>query len=309
MDVLSDVLSRLRLKGSIFLHAEFQAPWGMDIPKGHMAILHIITVGSCWLKKPGHDPAIRLSCGDLVLFPRGDAHRLLHNIQGAATPAAKILSSVTPLNDGPLQFGGKGKLTRFLCGEFEYDWSTDHPLLKSLPDMIHIKGSDSQEFLWLTNASHLLQNEADSKRLGSSAILDRLAEVIFSQILGVYIQTTPLEKGFLAALKDGTLLKALKLIHGKSAYKWTIAELAKECGTSRSGLASRFKKSVGETPINYLTHWRIQKSQDSLKNSRNSTAQIAEEAGYQSESAFSIAFKKITGKGPGQFRRDMQVAF
>ncbi len=308
MDVLSDVLSQVRLKGSIFLHAEFHAPWGLDIPKDHVAILHIITAGVCWLKKSDQDRAILLSRGDLVLFPRGDAHRLLHSIQGVATPAAKILSSMTPLSEGPLQFGGKGKLTRFFCGAFEYDWNADHPLLKSLPDMIHIKGSDSQEFSWLTNASHLLEDEAVLGRPGSSAIMDRLSEVIFSQILRVYIEKSSLQTGFLAALKDGVLMKVLKLIHSKSEYKWTIAELAKECGTSRSGLADRFKHAIGETPINYLTRWRIQKAQTSLKNSRSSTAQIAEDVGYQSESAFSIAFKKITGKGPGQFRREQQAA-
>ncbi len=308
MDVLSDVLRQLRLKGSIFLHAEFQAPWGIEIPQDHVAILHIMTYGSCWLKKSGQDHAIHLSSGDLVLFPRGDAHCLLHSPQGTATPATEILSKMTPMNEGRFQFGGKGELTRFYCGSFEYDWRADHPILESLPEMIHIKDSDSEEFSWLMNASHLLEDEAGTQRLGSSAILDRLAEVIFSQILRAYVQRTSLQKGFLAALQEEMLLKVLKLIHNKMEYKWTLAGLAKECGTSRSGLADRFKYVIGETPINYLTRWRIQKAQELLQNSSNSTAQIAEEVGYQSESAFSIAFKKITGKGPGQFRREQHAA-
>lgn len=307
MDVLSDVLGRLRLKGSIFLHAEFRAPWGMDIPKGKVAILHIITFGSCWIKKPGEDHSVLLNSGDLVLWPRGDAHCLMHSAQGTTTPAEKILSAMTPMNEGPLRYGGKGKRTSFLCGAFEYDRSMGHPLLGSLPEMIHIKSSDSQEFAWLGNASHLLKNEANSDRPGSSAIMDRLSEVIFSQILRVYIQQAPLQAGFLNALKDEILVKALRLIHSKPENKWTLAELAQDCGLSRSALADRFKYFIGDTPMNYLTHWRIQKAQDLLQNSRYSTAQIAEEVGYQSESAFSIAFKKITGKGPGLYRRESQA--
>lgn len=306
MDVLSDVLGRLRLKGSIFLNAEFQAPWGIDIPEDNVAILHIITSGSCWLNQFGHPNSIFLTSGDLVLFPRGAAHSLMHSAHGTATPAAEILSAMKPLREGPFQYGGKGEMTRFLCGAFEYDWRMGHPLVESLPDMIHIKGTDSQEFSWLSNANHLLQNEANSESLGSSAILDRLSEVIFSQILRVYIHKTPLQKGFLTALKDETLVKVLRLIHNTSEKKWTLAELAQECGVSRSALAERFKHLIGETPMNYLTRWRIQKAQDLLQDSRYSMAQIAEEVGYQSESAFSIVFKKIYGKGPGQFRREMQ---
>ena len=307
MDVLSEVLGRLRLKGSIFLHAEFRAPWGMDIPKGKMAILHIITLGSCWLKSPGHDQPIYLTSGDLVLWPQGDAHSLMHSAHGTATPAEEILSAITPMSEGPLQYGGQGELTTFLCGAFDYDQSLSHPLLESLPELIHIKSSDSQEFGWLGNASHLLKNEASSERLGSSAIIDRLSEVIFSQILRVYIQKSPLQTGFLKALKDEIIIKALKMIHTKPENKWTLAELAQDCGVSRSTLADRFKCSIGDTPINYLTHWRILKAQDLLQNSRYSTAQIAEEVGYRSESAFSIAFKKITGKGPGLYRREQQM--
>ena len=306
MDVLSDVLSRLRLKGSIFLHAEFRAPWGMDIPKGNVAILHIMTFGSCWLKKPGESHSIPLNSGDLVLWPRGDAHSLMHSAHGTAIPAGDILSAINPMSQGPLQYGGQGDMTSFFCGAFEYDRSSSHPLLESLPEMIHIKGSDSQEFAWLGNASHLLKNEANSQRLGSSAIMDRLSEVIFSQILRVYIQNAPLSVGFLNALKDEILVKALRLIHTKPENKWTLAELAHDCGVSRSALADRFKDTMGDTPINYLTHWRILQAQDLLETSRYSTAQIAEEVGYQSESAFSIAFKKITGKGPGLYRREKQ---
>ena len=306
MDVLSDVLGRLRLKGSIFLHAEFRAPWGMDIPKGNVAILHIMTFGSCWLKRPGQNHSIPLTSGDLVLWPRGDAHCLMHSAQGTATPAEEILAALNPMSEGPLRYGGQGDMTSLFCGAFEYDRSSRHPLLESLPEMIHIKGSDSQEFAWLGNASHLLKNEANSERLGSSAIMDRLSEVIFSQILRVYIQNAPLSVGFLNALKDEILVKALRLIHTKPENKWTLADLAQDCGVSRSALADRFKDTMGDTPINYLTHWRILKAQDLLENSRYSTAQIAEEVGYQSESAFSITFKKITGKGPGLYRREKQ---
>ena len=304
MDVLSDVLGRLRLKGSIFLHAEFRAPWGMDIPKGNVALLHIITFGSCWLKRPGENHSIPLTSGDLVLWPRGDAHCLMHSAQGTTIPAGEILSAINPMAEGPLRYGGQGDKTSLFCGAFDYDQSSRHPLFESLPEMIHIKGSDSQEFAWLGNASHLLKNEANSERLGSSAIMDRLSEVIFSQILRVYIHNAPLSVGFLKALKDEILVKALRLIHTKPGNKWTLAELAQDCGVSRSALADRFKDAMGDTPINYLTHWRILKAQDLLENSRYSTAQIAEEVGYQSESAFSIAFKKITGKGPGLYRRE-----
>ena len=307
MDVLSDVLGRLRLKGSIFLRAEFRAPWGMDIPQGKLGILHIITHGCCWLKKPDHENPILLTTGDLMLLPRGDEHSLVHSATGSTTPAEEILSGITPMSEGPLHYGGSGELTNFLCGAFEYDRSMVHPLIDSLPDMIHITGSDSKEFAWLSHANHLLTTEADTERLGSAAVLDRISEVIFSQILRVYIQKTPLPPGFLNGLKDEKLVQVLRLIHTKPEHTWTLAELAKSCGLSRSALADRFKHCMGDTPMNYLTLWRIQKSQELLKHSQLSTVQIAEQVGYHSESAFSIAFKKISGKGHGRYRRENQA--
>ena len=306
MDVLSDILGQIRLKGSIFLDAEFREPWGMDIPQGKLGILHIITLGSCWLKKEGYQKPLLLNRGDLMLLPRGDAHCLMDSANGAAIPAEKILARASGIVKGPLQYGGKGEVTHFLCGAFEYDHYMIHPLIESLPDLIHIRGADSQEFSWLRNASHLLNHENESDLLGSSAIMDRLSEVIFSQILRVYIKKTQLQKGFLNALKDEIIVEALRLIHSKPENKWTLAELAQCCGVSRSSLADRFKHSLGDTPMNYLTIWRIQKAGELLTHTQQSTAQIAEQVGYQSESAFSNAFKKFTGKGPGTFRREIK---
>ena len=308
MDVLSDVLGKLRLRGSVFLNAEFRDPWGMDIPGGNLGILHIMTQGSCWLRQSEADAPIRLNSGDLVLLPKGDPHSLTHSATGETVPADHILSAASRNEKGPLQYGGKGKVTRFLCGAFEYDRNMVHPLIESLPDLIHVTGGDTREFAWLSNASHLLNSEAETDLLGSSAVIDRLSEVIFSQILRVFIHKTPLQTGFLNALKDEIIVEALRLIHAKPENKWTIAELAHRCGVSRSGLADRFKHRLGDTPMNYLTLWRIQQAQELLVQSHLSTAQIAEQVGYQSEASFSNAFKKITGKGPGLYRRDHKTS-
>ena len=306
MDVLSDILSQIRLRGSVFLNAEFREPWGMDIPQGKLGILHIITQGSCLLRKAGGNEVITLNQGDLVLLPRGDAHCLMHGATGNTIPAEEILAAASQIVKGPLRYGGKGRVTNFLCGAFEYDPHRVHPLIESLPDLIHIRGSESNDFAWLSNASYLLNKEAETELLGSSAIVDRLSEVIFSQILRVYIQQTPTQKGFLNALKDEIIVEALRLIHTNPENKWTIAALAHSCGVSRSGLADRFKHQLGDTPMNYLTLWRIQKAQELLIQTNHSTAQISEQVGYHSESAFANAFKKLTGKGPGLFRREVK---
>ncbi len=306
MDVLSEILSQIRLRGSVFLSAEFSEPWGMDIPQGKLGILHIMTLGSCWLKKADDEKPIHLHRGDLVLLPRGDAHCLLDPADGSAVPAEEILTAASPLAKGPLRYGGKGEVTNFLCGAFEYDPHMVHPLVESLPDLIHIRGADSEEFAWLSNARFLLHKEAQHELLGSSAVIDRLSEVIFSQILRVYIQQTPFQKGFLNALKDEIIVEALRLIHANPGNRWTVADLAQSCGVSRSGLADRFKHRLGDTPMNYLTLCRIQKAQGLLTHSKFSTAEIAEQVGYHSESAFSNAFKKVTGKGPGLFRRQVK---
>ena len=296
----------MRLKGSIFLNAQFREPWGMDVPQGQLGILHVITRGSCWLTIPGTHKPISLNQGDVLLLPRGLAHSLGNNRTGQTIPADQILAMGSGLHNGPLRFGGKGKITDFLCGAFEYDRSLIHPLIISLPEFIHIHAPESDEFAWLLDAKHLLNNETQKNLLGSSAIIDRLSEVIFSQVLRVFIQQSSFGKGFLHALRDETIVEALNLIHSKPERKWTLASLARSCGISRSALASRFKIRLGDTPMNYLTSWRIHKAQELLSQSQLSIAQIAEQVGYQSESAFSNAFKKILKKGPGLFRREKQ---
>ena len=206
---------------------------------------------------------------------------------------------------GPLHYGGRGEITNFLCGAFEYDRRLIHPLIESLPDLIHIKGADSQEFAWLRNARHLLNNEAETELLGSSAVIDRLSEVIFSQILRVYIQKTPLQKGFLNALKDESIVQALRLIHANPEYKWTIAELAQGCGVSRSALADRFKTPLRGYPyeiFNPLANPKGPGITDLFTTFR--LPKLPNKLAIKSESAFSNAFKKITGKGPGLFRRE-----
>lgn len=304
MDVLSDILQSVHLGGGVYFRCEFSAPWGMEIKPTPVAEFHIIVRGNCWLRMPGRSVPIALQGGDLVAFPHGDAHTLVDAPEGAALPAEEIVQGQNLDHYGPVTHGGSGLPATVLCGYFQFDRDHPHPLVAVLPALIHIRGTDSYDFAWLQTAINFMIHETRTAKPGSEAVVNRLAEVLFVQMVRAHIAQTEAPPGMLAAIADKQIGAALQLAHQAPQQPWSLASLAQRIGMSRSAFAARFNQLVGQTPMQYLTFWRMRKARQLLSESRLGTAAIAEQVGYQSEAAFAKAFKKAVGVGPSAYRRN-----
>ncbi len=300
MDVLTDILSTLRLRGTVYFQADFCAPWGMDMKGGAVANFHLIVKGSCWLRGPDQTSVRQLYQGDMVVLTHGDRHALLHAPDADAAPAESVISK-GDRRGARIIYGGKGAPTTIICGHYEVDRAGMHPLLRALPELIHLKRDQQTE--WLATASRLAVIESNSKQDGSAAVVNRLAEILFIQVIRAHASRHPNQTGFLATLAEPTLATALSLLHEAPARSWNLVELANSCGVSRTILADRFKQMLGVPPIQYLTEWRMHKARELLVTSDQSTAWIAEQVGYATEWSFSKAYKRVFGEPPGATRQ------
>ncbi len=308
MDLLTDILTVLRLHGTVYFHADFHSPWGMDIKGGQYANFHIVTAGQCWVRWRDDQDTLVLSNGDLVVFPHGHRHIVCDGPDCDAAPAEEVLAKSRRGEGGKVQYGGNGQATSLICGHFEYDRSRQHPLLKALPVVMHFKAADMAEADWVKTVARMTVSESASSRQGSSAISDRLAEVLLVQLIRNYIEQLPIEDGFLAAMSDRSIGAALEQIHQHPELNWDVRQLAQTGGLSRSAFASRFSQQVGIGPMQYLTNWRMQQAADLLADTDYSMAQIAERVGYTSEWSFAKAYKRAFGIGPGAYRRQASVS-
>jgi AraC-like DNA-binding protein len=298
-------LTSIRLGGGVRFRCELSAPWGMAIEASPSAEFHVIVRGSCWLRIPGRREPIALHGGDLVAFLHGGAHRLVDEPGREARPAEEILAGQNLEHYGPVTHGGGGLPASILCGYFEFDRDSLHPLVAALPPFIHLRGTDSSEFAWLQTALNFMIHETRTARPGAEAVVNRLAGVLFVQMVRAYIEQSKSPPAMLAAIADRQIGAALALMHQAPHDAWTLETLARRAGMSRSALASRFHQLVGETPMQYLTMWRMQRARRLLSETGLGTAAIAERVGYLSEAAFSKAFKKAVGMGPGAYRREL----
>jgi AraC-like DNA-binding protein len=305
MDVLSDVLTSIHLGGGVRFRCELSAPWGMAMKATPSAEFHVIVRGSCWLRIPGRREPIALQGGDLVAFLHGSAHRLADAPGREGRPVEEILEGQSVEHYGPVTHGGGGLPASILCGYFEFDRDSLHPLVAALPPFIHLRGTDSSEFAWLQTALNFMIHETKAARPGAEAVVNRLAGVLFVQMVRTYIEQSESPPAVLAAIADKQVGAALEFMHRAPEHAWTLETLARRAGTSRSALAARFHRLVGETPMQYLTMWRMQMARRLLGETGLGTAAIAERVGYLSEAAFSKAFKKAVGKGPGAYRRGL----
>lgn len=321
MDVLSEVLKAVKLDGSLFYNAEFSAPWCahepdtqtmasyLSVGSKHVIIFHLITEGHAYARMEGIDRPVPLTAGDIVVFPRGDAH-----IMGNGAPVApmdsagelkRVLSEGLTVSRG----GGGGALTKIICGYMTCEPHLSHVFLSGLPPMVKINIRNDESGQWLEQSIRHSVNHADAGRPGVQAVLAKLSEVLFIETLRRYINILPPEHtGWLAGVRDQEVGKALALLHRQPAHPWTIAALATEVGTSRSVLAERFRRYLSETPIAYLTRWRLQLGAQLLTSTNNSVAAIAAEVGYESEPAFNRAFKREFGRPPARFRSEAKSA-
>lgn len=298
MDVLSSVLKKVKLSSTVYFKSDFSSPWGMDIPKGPFAQFHIVTRGQCVLKTK--DKSLKLFTGDIIVFPLGTSHWLADNESSDLKKGQDVVKSII---NGKSLFEGSQVSTTLVCGHFEFDRTMDHPFVNELPEVIHITDSERKEKSWLENITTLIIQEASNENAGSNIIVNKLGEVLFIHTLRAFFERKLNKKGFLAALQDERIGKALRAIHQTPENDWQLSSLAQISGMSRTSFSNQFKALVGDTPLTYITNWRILQAKELLKESTQSVGEIAEKVGYQSEAAFNRVFKKLVALTPLRYRQ------
>jgi AraC-like DNA-binding protein len=302
-DPLGETLHLLRLTGTLYCRSELTAPWGIDMPpfEGCM-MFHVVTGGHCWLEVQGEEPRL-LEQGSLALVPQGNGHCIRSSPSDAVVPLFDI--PVEQISDRYeiMRYGGAGELTRLTCGVVRFDHVAGRQLIALLPPVLQIDARNEDEGSWLQSTLRFIAREASELRPGGETVITHLADILIIQAIRAWIDSVPeTERGWLAALRDKQVGRALAAMHREPEKDWSVASLAREVGMSRSGFSARFTGLVGESAMRYLTRWRMQLARIRLKESSDSLAVLADRFGYQSEAAFSRAFKREFGVPPGRVR-------
>jgi AraC-like DNA-binding protein len=307
MDVLTDVLETVRVTAACSGRLELGSPWGVRIPASDDAGFHVVSHGHCHLEVEGVGGVRQLAAGDVVALPRGHAHTL-RDAEGSPVLGPDELFAVSPCAAGAvLRAGGSGAKTVLLSGRFRFTDPQNNPLLAALPSVIHLAGDAARNTPWLETTLGFIASEAASERPGAATVISRLADILFIHIVRGYLVSVPQPTtGWLGALAHGQIGAVLGLIHQNPERQWTVANLASEVGMSRSAFASHFARLVGEPPLHYVTRWRMAKATGLLRDGSASLSEVARRVGYDSETAFSKAFKRSVGRSPGAYRRAVQ---
>ncbi|MBC7998347.1 MAG: AraC family transcriptional regulator [Leptolyngbya sp.] len=309
MDCLSDVLNRIRFRGTIYCVTEFTAPWGLRMPgyEGHVGFLMMLR-GGCLVTLPETNQSFTPASGELMLLPRGAICVIQDQASSAVTPIVEVNNGQPPNRGQLFRFGGGGALTSLLMGCFEFDMRVKNPLVEGLPDVIYLKGEHLQSEPWLDTTLRFLAAETENGRQGTNLLVSRLTDMVFVQVIRAYIsqiKNCSEAPNWLRALGDPEIGAALNLIHEQPSAPWTVASLASAVGMSRTSFATKFSSLVTNSPMDYLTSWRMQGAVSLMEQGEDNLSQIANAVGYTSEAAFAKAFKREVGQAPGGFRRSL----
>jgi len=315
MDALSETLRVVHLTGAIFVQAKFTAPWCyqsqhadtlsplLEPGAERLVIFHLITEGECFVELDGQPP-VRLIAGDAVIFPQGDAHRMTSQPGLPPASGGARLDAVLARRPRQLAYGGGGATTRLVCGYLACDARLARMLLAGLPPVVRVNVRGSNAGAWLEASVRYALAEARSPRPGGAGVLAKLSEVLFIEVLRLYMnEQAEGRTGWLAGVGDRIVGAALNALHKSPAHAWTLEELARTANTSRSVLAERFQQLVGSSPMQYLTQWRMLLASNLLSRSNAPLASIAQDVGYQTDTAFSRAFRREYGAPPAAWRR------
>jgi len=317
MDALSDVLRVSDLTGGVFLHAEFFAPWCIAArvtpehcgpalgPASHLIIYHYVVEGDIRIRIEGEDgEGLMIGAGELILLPRNDLHLMGSDLSLPPVAGSEVIRP--PKNGGlfSIHHGGAGRRTRMVCGFLGCAGAERNPVISTLPPLLKLNVEQGGAAEWIRSTFQYAAEEVSAGRLGSETVLAKLSELLFVETVRRYVETLPEGQiGWLAALREPHVARALALLHRDIARHWTVDELGREVGLSRSALADRFIRLIGMPPMHYLANWRMQVATQKLRHTNASLAQVAENVGYESEAAFSRAFKKAFGAAPATWRR------
>jgi AraC-like DNA-binding protein/mannose-6-phosphate isomerase-like protein (cupin superfamily) len=317
LDAFSDVLRVIRLVGGVFLEAEFTAPWRFNgklsadqcrpflVTPRHVIASHFIADGRMQLQVEGGE-AIEVHAGELVLLPHNDTHSFGSDLQAAVIPAHEVVQPPRGGGMARVRYGGGGEATQILCG-FLGSETAFSPLLSALPSVLKLDVRATASGAWIESSFRFAASEIAAGRMGSTTVIAKLSELLFVEAVSQYVASLSADRrGWLAGLRDPQIGRALALLHARPAEGWTTEALALEVGMSRSVLAERFTLLVGQPPMHYLTLWRMHLAEERLREGRGSLAQIALAVGYESEAAFSRAFKREFGAAPGEWRANLR---
>lgn len=325
-DPLSDVLRSVRLRGAIFYYVSFRDEWVAGTPASreladalmpgaeHVLAYHLIAKGAGWAATEG-EPPVPLAGGDIVMFPRGDRH-VISSAPGMKPRPDDSDWRITTRDDpkpitvayhhGVLRPGApmpaEEASTVVVCGFVGCDMRPFNPLIGALPRLLHLTAGGVGA--WVASVLDQAVAESRQSRAGSAAVLERVSEMVFVDAARRYLESLDEgASGWLAALRDRYVGKAIGLLHERPAEPWTVDELGRRVGLSRSALHERFIDLAGQPPMQYLTNWRMQLGAGMLREGSATVATIAQEVGYDSEAAFSRAFKRLVGQPPAAWRR------
>lgn len=317
MDALSEALKSVRMTGAIFFDAVCTAPWGFAVPPMEQVAhvlspgterlvgYHLVAEGKALVDLKGAE-VVPIAAGDIVIFPHGDAHSVSNGAPSSLTDSGASIGKFLAGELSTMHLGGGGEATRFVCGYFGCERHAARLFLAGLPPMIRINTRSDAAGEWLESSIRHLLSEAASGRPGRTALLSKMAEALFIETLRRYMEQMPSEQiGWLAGARDPVVGAALALLHRRPCHPWTLANLSSEAGTSRSVLAERFARFLGEPPLSYLARWRLQLAARKLHTTHHTIVQVAADVGYESEAAFNRAFKREFGLPPGEYRKKL----
>jgi AraC-like DNA-binding protein len=314
VDVMGEILEALRLRTAIFGKLDLGAPWRLRLPERDFLSFYVVARGSAWLdlrgegRRPSHGASeIPLSAGDAVILPLGSAHEL-RDVDRSDVPAQTVEYDACPRTvPHAAQLGGGGPVTSIIAGYFTLGSAPRNALLASLPPAIHLPAGAVSASPQLAGLVPLILRESASSGIGSSFVLARLADLLFVHALRLWISTAGQSACGLRAVTDPAIGAALRLMHARTAQPWTVEQLATSVAMSRSAFAARFTELVGEPPLQYLARWRMTLAAQRLREDDAVIAEVAEAVGYANPVAFSKAFTRMQGIGPGAFRREERI--
>jgi AraC-like DNA-binding protein len=304
-DPLGEALHFLRMSGAFYCHSELTSPWGLTLPAlpGYLWF-HVVTTGGMSLDM-GERDAISLQPGEMALVTHGEGHWLRSEPDAPAPGILDLEREEVSEHYEILRHGGGGAMTRLVCGAVRFDHPAARSLVANLPDVIRIESALGPEMEGLQGTLGLIAAETRRIRPGGEAVITRLSDILVIQAIRAWIESDgSAQTGWIAALRDPQIGRALSLIHGEPEREWSVASLADELAMSRSAFAARFTELVGEPVMQYVTRWRMQVAVNSLQEEGSTVAELAAKLGYRSEAAFARAFKRVIGKAPGALKRE-----
>jgi AraC-like DNA-binding protein len=305
VDPLGEALHFLRMNGAFYCRSELTAPWGLTLPSMPAYVwFHVVTTGRLWLEAGDADARL-LGPGDLALVAHQEGHTLRSEPGAPAPGILELKRELISDRYEILRHGAGGAPTTLICGAVRFDHPAARNLVAILPPIIHLEASTAAQTEWLQSTLRLMAAEARELRPGGEAVITRLGDILVIQVIRSWIQSDPAaQTGWLGALQDPQIGRAITLIHRDPARAWTVASLAGELAMSRSAFAARFTELVGEPVMTYVARWRMQVAISALREEGATVGELADRLGYRSEAAFGRAFKRIIGVSPGAVRRN-----